>query len=73
MMVEKRVQEALKGLQVQPEGAIVHTSEGEHMRVLREFVEGDDVDDEPHMLNMVMHVRTRAIRSSVRQNKRYEK
>ena len=60
MMVEKRVQEALKGLQVKPEGAIEPTSEGAH--------EGG-VDDDTPMLNMVMHVRTRALRSSVRQNK----
>ena len=31
MMVEKRVQEALKGLQVKPTGATVHTSEGAHI------------------------------------------
>ena len=41
--------------------------------MLREFVEGGDVDDDSHMLNIVMHVRTRALRSSVRQNKRYDK
>ena len=64
MMVEKRVQEALKGLQVKPEGAIEPTSEG---------AEEGSVDDDTHMLNMVMHVRTRALRSSVRQNKRLDK
>ena len=73
MMVEQRVQEALKGLQMKPEGAIVHTSEGAHKGVLREFVEGNDENDDPHTLNMVMHVRTRAMRSSVRQNKRSDK
>ena len=48
------------------EGAIVHNSKGAHKGVLREFVEGNDENDDPHMLNMVMHVRTRAMRSSVR-------
>ena len=41
--------------------------------MLQEFVEGGDVDDDSHMLNMVTHVRTRALRSSLRQNKRYDK
>ena len=51
MLVEQRVQEALKSLQVKPEeGAIVHTSEGAHKGVLREFVEGNDENDDTHML-----------------------
>ena len=31
------------------------------------------MDDESHTINMVMHVRSRAMRASVRQNKRHDK
>ena len=52
---------------MKPTGAQVGTGEGAHIGVLQGFVEGDDVEDDPHMHNTVMHVRTRALRSSVRQ------
>ena len=55
----------MKGLQVQPTGAHIESVEGAH--------DADDVSVESHVINMVMHVSTRALRSSVRQNKRHVK
>ena len=61
MMVDQQVQDAMKGLQVQSAGAHIESSEGAH--------KCDQVDDESHTINMVMHVRSRAMRAIVRQNK----